>query len=85
MFYRIEDKRLTKTVLRTRWKILENSFRLFSTEGIFKTTMVDISQETGITRRTLYNHYNSKEEIAFVLHKLLWDDLLSRTGNEINF
>jgi AcrR family transcriptional regulator len=82
MFYEIEDESLTRTILKTRRKILENSFRLFSTDGIFKTTMVEISNETGITRRTLYNHYSTKEEIALILHNLLWDDLLSRTGQE---
>lgn len=82
MFYQIEDDSLSRTILKSRRKILETSFRLFSSEGIFKTTMVDISHETGITRRTLYNHFKTKEEIALVLHRLLIDDLLSRTGGE---
>lgn len=76
MFYDIKDTSLTRTILNTRRKILENSYSLFSTHGIFKTTMVDISHETGITRRTLYNHYNRKEDIALTLHKLLIDDIL---------
>ncbi len=82
MFYQIEDNSLTRTILKSRRKILENSFRLFASMGIFNTTMVDISSSAGITRRTLYNHYNSKEEIALVLHRLLIDDLLSRSGGE---
>lgn len=81
-FYQIEDKSLTRTILKTRRKILDNAYRLFSTEGIFNTTMVDISNETGITRRTLYNHYITKEEIALTLHKLLIDEMLLGTGRE---
>lgn len=82
MFYQIEDKSLTRTILKSRRKILESSFNLFSSVGIFKTTMVDISNSTGITRRTLYNHFDTKEEIALLLHRLLIDDLLSHSGGE---
>lgn len=77
MFYEIEDKSLSRTILKTRRKILEASFRLFCTNGILKTTMVDIAGEVEVTRRTLYNHYNTKEEIALLLHRLMIEDMLS--------
>ena len=76
MFYQIEDKKLTRTILKTKRKILSTSYQLFSTVGIFRTTMVDISETAEITRRTLYNHYDTKEEIAMELHRLLLQDLI---------
>ena len=83
MFYNIEDKELSRTILRTRRKILEVSYRLFCTDGIFKTTMVDIAREVDVTRRTLYNHFGTKEEIALLLHQLLLNDILDNCNYKL--
>ncbi len=52
-----------------RTNILIAAESLFIENGIALTTMKDISEEAGIYRRTLYNYYNSKEEIAFAIHE----------------
>lgn len=83
MFYQIEDERLSRTILKTRHRILEASFRLFAEEGIFKTTMVDIAVKVGLTRRTLYNHFGTKEEIAILLHRLLLEDVIQNCNYEL--
>lgn len=85
MFYEVGNNKLSRTILKTRRKILESSYRLFCSEGIFKTTMVDISEATGITRRTLYNHFNTKEEISLLLHRLLLKDILNHCESINNF
>lgn len=77
MFYDIEDRNLSRTILKTRRKILGTSYRLFSTNGILRTTMVQIAGEVKITRRTLYNHFGTREEIAQLLHRLMIEDILS--------
>ncbi|MBN2655618.1 MAG: TetR family transcriptional regulator [Spirochaetales bacterium] len=83
MFYHIEDKALSRTILKTRRRILETSFGLFARNGIFKTTMVDIADAVGLTRRTLYNHYDTKEDLAVLLHKLLLGDVLDNCNYKL--
>jgi len=84
MFYQIEDKTLSRTILKTRRRILDTSFRLFARDGIALTTMVDIAQAVGLTRRTLYNHYDTKEEIALLLHHYLLDHVLENCSHSMN-
>lgn len=83
MFNHIEDKTLSRTVIKTRRRILEASFELFARNGIFRTTMVDIADAVGLTRRTLYNHYDTKEELALLLHKLLLNDVLDNCNYKL--
>ncbi|MGE5356108.1 MAG: TetR/AcrR family transcriptional regulator [Deltaproteobacteria bacterium] len=44
-------------------KILEHSARLFLRLGIRNVTMDDIANDLGISKRTLYEHFESKESI----------------------
>lgn len=46
-------------------------------KGYFKTTMADISQESGLSRRTLYLYYKSKEEILIEIVKQAFKSLES--------
>jgi len=83
MLYQIEDKMLSRTILKTRRRILDTSFRLFARDGISVTTMVDIAQAVGLTRRTLYNHYDTKEEIALLLHHHLLNVVLESCSHSL--
>jgi AcrR family transcriptional regulator len=47
--------------LKTR--ILENASELFSKKGIKSMTMSDIANESGISKRTLYEVFHDKEEL----------------------
>lgn len=49
--------------------ILEAAEVCFIEQGIALTTMKDIAERATIYRRTLYNYFQSKEEIAFAIHK----------------
>lgn len=54
----------SRTLERKRNDILESAKELFTERGIEKTSMQMIAEKAGITRRSLYNYYDSKEQIA---------------------
>ncbi|MFV0380226.1 MAG: TetR/AcrR family transcriptional regulator [Anaerorhabdus sp.] len=49
----------------TNNKILEESLDIFCAQGISKTTIKDIADAVGISRRTIYRYFSSKEDIAY--------------------
>ena len=54
--------RMQKRSLRTREKLLKATSKLVLKKGVEKTTMDDISESADLGRRTLYYHFESKEE-----------------------
>src|SRR5262245_32129671 len=50
-------------VVRTRTAVLEAARTLFLRQGYAGTTMEDIAALAGITKRTMYNNYASKEAL----------------------
>ncbi|MBE6333323.1 MAG: TetR/AcrR family transcriptional regulator [Bacteroidales bacterium] len=53
----------TSKTVRTRNKIIEVARELFATNNFLKTTMNTIAEKAEMSRRTLYMHFQSKEEI----------------------
>ena len=53
---------VTKT-LTTKNKIIEYAIDLFSEKGYSETSMREIAQKCNIKASSIYNHFNSKEEI----------------------
>jgi AcrR family transcriptional regulator len=52
----------------TRQRILESAYRLFYREGFQRSGVDAVAEATGVTKRTLYNHFPSKDAlIAAVL------------------
>lgn len=47
----------------TRQKLIEASYRLFTTHGYHATSMRDIAAEAGISAGSIYNHFADKEQI----------------------
>jgi TetR/AcrR family transcriptional repressor of nem operon len=48
----------------TREMILERCAQLFSKQGYFGSSLADIMQETGLEKGGIYNHFDSKEQLA---------------------
>jgi AcrR family transcriptional regulator len=48
---------------RTRQQIIERAYRLFRRHGYRRVTMDDIAAEAKLTKRTLYHHFNSKDQL----------------------
>lgn len=49
---------------RTRQAIVEGAARVFSLRGYFGASMTDLTREVGLEKGGLYNHFESKEELA---------------------
>jgi AcrR family transcriptional regulator len=47
----------------TRNQILEGAYKLFRRRGYSRVTMDDIAAEARLTKRTLYHHFNSKDQL----------------------
>ena len=48
----------------TRQRILSAAYVLFRQRGYSRVDMDEIAAATAVTKRTLYNHFQSKESIA---------------------
>jgi AcrR family transcriptional regulator len=70
----------------TRQRIAETGLRLFLTNGYENTTLDTIAAEAGISRRTFFSHFKSKEDILFIWQSgawnVVWDDLLTVSPDE---
>jgi AcrR family transcriptional regulator len=47
-----------------RTKILEYTRKKFHSEGFYKTSMDELSRGLGISKKTIYKHFNSKDELV---------------------
>jgi len=57
-------KNESRTKRSKRQALLTKAEEIFRVQGIASTSMINIAKETGVERRTLYNYYNNKEEMA---------------------
>lgn len=53
----------------TKWKIFITAVRMFSDFGYEKTSMRDIAKEVGIKPASLYNHFESKDDILMHIYE----------------
>ena len=65
----------SRTKRKTRIMILTTAFELFSQNGFFSTSVVDISKTARVTRRTFYNYYKTKEDVIRELHPVVMESL----------
>ena len=65
---------MPRSAERTREQILDGAYRLFRRRGYSRVTMDDIAAEARFTKRTLYHHFESKDqllaEVMAVQHEL---------------
>lgn len=54
---------MPKTVQTTRQRILESAYGLFYREGFGRMSMEAVAEDAGLTKRTLYNHFASKDDL----------------------
>lgn len=59
-----EEERLDRKEKRKE-EIVNSAWKLFLDNGFGETTMANIAYEAKISRKTLYQYFNSKEEITF--------------------
>jgi AcrR family transcriptional regulator len=70
----------------TRQRIAETGLRLFLANGYENTTLEAIAAEAGISRRTFFSYFKSKEDILFIwqseMWDIVWDDLRKVSPDE---
>ncbi len=54
---------MSRTRDRNREKLLDAGFQLFFREGYGRVSMDMIAAQAGMTKRTLYNHFDSKDQL----------------------
>lgn len=64
-----ETRTITQYRQQLRHRIIETSMREFASNGIKAVKMDDIAQELGISKRTLYEIYENKEQLLFEVVK----------------
>lgn len=65
----------SRTLKRKRTEILAEARTLFIEQGIDSTSMQMIAEAASITRRSLYNYYESKEKIAVDIQILTLEEV----------
>lgn len=68
-------------------QIINDAKDTFIENGLFNTAMNNIADKAGITRRTLYRYFDTKEDIAYEVTILLinqWNEFQMDTFNSLN-
>lgn len=60
----------------TRLHIAEVGLRLFLENGYDATTLDSIAAAAGISRRTIFSYFKSKDDLVLTLQAAAWDDML---------
>lgn len=53
-----------------RAAVLRESGRLFSRRGYHNTSLADVAKQLGVSKGTLYNYVEDKQEILFEIHRM---------------
>ena len=69
---------------RTKNKIIQVAKALFAEMSVYKATMSDIAQAANMSRRTLYMHFKSKEEICQQVIEWQVNDIIERLQKAAN-
>jgi AcrR family transcriptional regulator len=69
---------------RTRRAIVERSAPVFNTKGYFGTSMSELVLETGLEKGSIYNHFGSKEQLAFAAFDFSAELVLGRLEEALN-
>ncbi|MFT4201813.1 TetR/AcrR family transcriptional regulator [Gordonia sp. (in: high G+C Gram-positive bacteria)] len=83
----VTDPRTPQTADSTafRMRVAAASTRLFAEQGYDATTVDEVAAAAGTSRRTLFRHFRSKEDLAFVDHESLLErveDLLDDSDSD---
>src|SRR5258708_18900719 len=68
----------------TRQMILKQSAPIFNKKGIAATAMSDIMEATGLSKGSLYVHFDNKDVLAETVVDCHMDQLVQKTINTIN-
>lgn len=73
------EKKQTRSELK-RSAILEAANKAFRQDGVKATSMDKIAEMAQVSKRTVYNHFSTKEALVSQLISQLWGDAVMETG-----
>lgn len=69
-----------------RKNIITQATQVFMNKGMFETVMNEIAEKAGITRRTIYRYFETKEDLAYeVMAQMMeqWNEFQTEKYNEL--
>lgn len=66
-----------RRIARTRLALLEAAQRLFATRSVEGVSIDDIAREADVAKGSLYNHFDSKEDLAAALFRMVREHVAS--------
>jgi AcrR family transcriptional regulator len=72
----MENNQLSKTLKKHREKILLKSLDLFLANGIHQTTIQMIAKATKVTKKTIFNHFQTKDILATELQMMILEKIV---------
>ncbi|AJQ92377.1 TetR/AcrR family transcriptional regulator [Gynuella sunshinyii] len=82
-FFPKQYKHESRTRRQRRNFLLQTAFKLFITNGLNNTSMLNIAQEAGVERRTLYNYYPHRDLLAMDILVVLVGDFHQSLSTDI--
>jgi AcrR family transcriptional regulator len=75
--------RVQRRMLATRERLLNSALALFVRQGVYETTVEDITDAADVGKGTFYEHFPSKTAIIRHLLRAGFEDLLNRCREEV--
>jgi AcrR family transcriptional regulator len=69
---------------KVRADIIAAATRVFSQRGYHAASMVEIAEEVGMRKPSLYHHVRKKEDLLFAIHEQLVDELIEETTSALS-
>ncbi len=66
-----------------RMRVVAESIRLFAAQGYESTTVDQIAEAAGVSRRTLFRQFRSKEDVIFADHEALLDSVAAQLADGV--
>lgn len=80
----IQESKRELTKKKRREHIIDSAEKIFFSKGIDQCTMEEITDEAGLSRRTLYSYFNSKEHIIYEIKTRGFRKLISMLEATVN-
>lgn len=81
----VKEGELSRTKKARKELIINKAYEMFIKRGVEKTSMNDIADECDITRRTIYNYFETKKDLLQFLMEQKLDDVLKKHKYKKNF
>ena len=79
-----KEKRVEERILNRERRIsgiLDTAEKIFLDKGITETTMIDIAEESELSRATLYRYYKNKDDLVFAVELRIFSMLLDHLAS----